>query len=366
MNRLARLALLLVLVCPQAFAAPNPPDSLVAASASRFMSSTKHVGLSIGVYDHGRSLTWHYGSTEKGRQSPATDETLYEIASLTKTFTGILLAQAVADRRINLQMPVTHYLPGRYPNLTLQGRAVKIVDLANHTSGLPKNLPDLPRNLAPSEIISKNSQLSTESFLNDLHQVTLKTTPGTVYGYSNAGAQLIGIILEKVYRKSYQQLLNDYITVPAGMRHTWLTVPPDETEKLARGYNDKGEAMPTMEQMKALPAAGYLKSSLADMLKYIGFNCMENQNRVLRLAHQGTYMNSAENGADLALFWQTKYYPGQPQILQHAGGSFGTTSYLLIVPERQLGIVCIANDASPDTENELRFLCEKVLSQWIR
>ena len=366
MNRSAGLALSLVLVCVRPTAVSNPRDSIVVQSANHFMSSPKHIGLSIGIYDHGETHTWHYGTTEKGRTVTPTDSTLYEIASLTKTFTGILLGQAVADGKIDLQTPVVHYLPGRYPNLMVQGRPVKIVDLANHTSGLPKNIPDLPRGTTAADIISKNASLTSESFLSALHGIKLIATPGTVYEYSNAGAQLIGIVLEKVYRKSYQELLYDYITAPAKMNHTWLAIPPDEKEREAKGYDNNGEPMPDMEQMKTLPAAGYLKSDIRDMLRYIAFNTNEKKSRPVRIAHQPTYLNSAENGSDLALFWQTKYYPGLPQVIQHAGGSFGTSSYIMIVPERELGIIVIANDAASDTEGDLRSLAEKVMLQWIQ
>src|SRR5258707_2534924 len=129
-------------------------DSLVKKAAAGFMNSSKHIGLSIGTYNNGDEYAYHYGTIDKHKHVLPDNQTVYEIASLTKSFTGILLAQAVVDKKIALNDDVRKYLDGKYLNLVYKGKPVRITDLATHTSGLPKNIPDYPSNLTPNEIFT--------------------------------------------------------------------------------------------------------------------------------------------------------------------------------------------------------------------
>ena len=105
--------------------------------------------ISIGVVQAGRTSTHHSGNAEMpGSDIPAADS-IYPIASITKTFTGILLAQAVIDGKVTLEDDVRKYLPGSYPNLEFEGRFIQLAHLVNHVSGLPFNLPDIAENRPP-------------------------------------------------------------------------------------------------------------------------------------------------------------------------------------------------------------------------
>ncbi|HEU4552726.1 MAG TPA: serine hydrolase [Chitinophaga sp.] len=95
----------------------KPVDTIVQNAALSFMKDTARVGLSIGVYRHGRMYIYHYGSTQKGKDVRPADNTIYEIGSITKTFTGTLLARALLDKKLRLEDDIRKYLPGTYPNL---------------------------------------------------------------------------------------------------------------------------------------------------------------------------------------------------------------------------------------------------------
>ncbi|SDG50594.1 Beta-lactamase [Pedobacter terrae] len=114
-------------------------DRAVQVAAADYMANPGTVGLSIAIYQDGRSAIYNYGESTKGTAKLIKATQLFNLGSVAKTFIGIMLAQAVIDKKANLQDDIRKYLPGKYPNLQYQGRPVRLVDIANHTSGLPKS-----------------------------------------------------------------------------------------------------------------------------------------------------------------------------------------------------------------------------------
>jgi CubicO group peptidase (beta-lactamase class C family) len=339
--------------------AQSPLDSLVNSFGASFTSQPSHNGVSIGVYADGKAYFFNYGTVKRGSSITPTDSTIYELGSVTKTFTAWLLAEAITEGRLHLQDDIRKYLPGPYPNLAYQGHPITIENLANHTSGLPKFLPRLDQTQTPDQILAEHPDISGAELLSELSRFTPDTLPGTRFNYSNADAQLIGLILEKIYSQSYAQLLHRGLTGPLRMTDTWLTVPDKDSSQIAVGYNDKGEVMPKLRFWRSLPAAGYIKSTTADMVKYMQFY-LDEKNAAVRLSQGVTFRNTGEHDADIALYWFVKQQPGGYREFLHGGGSFGTTSLCLLVPQHRIGVICIANDASPGTEHTLTLLSEAI------
>jgi CubicO group peptidase (beta-lactamase class C family) len=336
-------------------------DAAVEKQATEFMANKVHTGLSIGLITNSRHVTWHYGHTDKQQQQRPTANTIYEIASLTKSFTGILLAYAVLERKLSLDDDIRKYLPGHYPNLTYKGQPIRIIHLANHTAGLHKFLPALDFHLSPAALSTRYKDYSKADFLTDLKTLKIDTFPGTRFGYSNIGTQLIGVILENVYRKSYGALVEQYITGPCHMTSTRLQLNKEDSTHLAKGYDKNGQLMPELSFWRNVPAAGYLKSTTADLLKYIQFN-MDDDNPAIALAHKATFMHTDEDDEDIGLCWFSKEMSKGGRKVDHAGGSFGFTSYCLMYPSLKLGVVCLANDADPGTERQLRKMAAEILN----
>jgi serine-type D-Ala-D-Ala carboxypeptidase/endopeptidase len=333
-------------------------DSVVNREGLKFVKDSTHVSLAIGIYDKGKIYTYGFGSTNKHGNVLPTANTIFELGSITKTFTGILLAQAVVDRKLRLNDEVSRYLGGKCANLTFKKAPVRIIHLANHTSGLPKNLTNY-QGLSPEQILKDHKSYSEQKFLDALRKIVLTKKPRTSYSYSNADIQLLGIILEKVYGLSYAELVNKLITTPNHMEHTRLTSDAGSSN-VTHGYNADGQQMPFCDQWKSIPAAGYLTSSVNDMLKYIQLNIEEGSNAAVSLSHQPTFFRTDEDSADIGLCWFSKSVGGYKQI-SHAGGTFGTTSFCLIIPELKKGVICFANDTGPTTEKELREMSQKIL-----
>src|SRR5437588_6073830 len=96
-------------------------DVLVKSSMEVFMNDTSRVGVSVGVYINDKTFIYNYGTTQKGKNIKPTNSTIYEIGSVTKTFTGILLAQAIVDKKVKINDDIRKYLEGDYPNLSYKG-----------------------------------------------------------------------------------------------------------------------------------------------------------------------------------------------------------------------------------------------------
>ena len=178
--------------------AQSPLDSLVNSFGASFTSQPSHNGVSIGIYANGKVYYLNYGTVKRGASTPPTDSTIYELGSVTKTFTSYLLAQAVTEGKLHLQDDVRKYLDGPFPNLAYKGHPITIENLANHTAGLPKFLPRLNLQQTPDQILATYPDISAAQLLSELSRFTPDTLPGTRFIYSNADAQLIGLILEKV------------------------------------------------------------------------------------------------------------------------------------------------------------------------
>ena len=338
-------------------------DRVVNQSANKFMSDRHSVGLSVGIIKDGRSRTYNFGEVEKGTKNRPSQRTIYELASITKTFTGVLLAQAVVEGKVKLDDDVRKYLDGSYPNLEFEGKPIKLFHLINHTSRLPFVLPDRPelfRNPDPYELpkilTAIESGYTRENFYEDLHKVKLDKEPGTEFKYSNSAAQLLGYILEKVYGMPYEQIVLKKIARPLGMTETKIILTASERTRLAKGHYDNGSI--ALYGTPQTQAAGALRSSVSDMLKYIRYHLNEDD-EVIRLSHQTTWGDIKYYASGLN--WQmNKTSAGHRRIWQ-SGGSFGFSSYCAVFPELRLGIVLLANESDQNSQGRLNTMGDEIM-----
>ena len=285
-----------------------------------------------------------------------TSATLYEIGSISKTFTSLLLAQAVQAKKVQLTDDVRRYLPGSYPNLTYHGRPIQLVDLANTTSALPDNLPDRPeifRNANPDSTAYLFNQLhrhyTRPQFLADLHQVTLGRQPGTQSAHSNTAAELLGYILEDVYQTPYAELVRRRITGPLGMASTTVAVPPAQVARLATGHRQQGVVTPYLA-LPDLQAAGGLHASAADMVAYLKAQLAE-RDPAIQLSHVLTYGQPKAGGVGLS--WFISQTADSKQTFSHSGGTYGFASYSIFCPALHRGLVLLSNENDGNTESAL-------------
>lgn len=334
-------------------------DKLVQREASVYMEDPARVGISIGIFKDGKSYFYNYGTTELGKSKLPTSKSVYEIASITKTFTGTLLAHALRDRKIKLNDDIRKYLNGNYTNLEFDKQPITIAHLTNHSSGLPQFLPDQsetfkkPMDSVAFALSKFYKNYSKKKFYENLYEAKMAFKPGTDYKYSNAGTQIAGDILEKVYHKSYEKLLSEYITKPLKMNHTIIST---DSVKLMTCYNEKGKVMPRNITTIMAPTGGIL-STTEDLVKYMQYHLSQND-KYVALSHTPVVKTE---GDQTGLFWRIHTYEDGTKTIYHTGGTFGFSGVLQIYPSKNMGVVILSNESDGESQGKLQDIVESIL-----
>jgi D-alanyl-D-alanine-carboxypeptidase/D-alanyl-D-alanine-endopeptidase len=189
-----------------------------------------------------------------------------------------------------------------------------------------------------------------------LHEVKLTFVPGEKFSYSNAAAQLVGYILEQLYGTPYERLLKEKVLDPLKMKGTSITLSSQQRERLAHGYDEKGRVMP--EIAGQLQAAGALKSSVNDMLKYARWE-MSEEDPAVRLSHQPTFTSGSYSAG---LNWQIVRSKNDRLIWQE-GNIDGFNSLCIVEPERKLGLVVMANEEDRSSAHHLSVMTNQILRE---
>jgi CubicO group peptidase (beta-lactamase class C family) len=319
-------------------------DRKIDAKIRHTMKRKELVGIEVGVLKDGRTTFYGYGETKRGNGQLPDEHIIFEIGSITKTFTGTLLAYAVTEGKAALNDPVNKYLPDSIPSLEYQGTPVTLVTLSNHTSGLPR----MPSNIDSSHLARTFRNYDNTDLYRFYMNFKLSRRPGEKMEYSNLGAATLGVILEKIYRTSYDSLVVKLICDPLNMSDTRLDVPAGDTSRFAHGYGPKGKAVRPWS-MKAFAGAGGIRSTATDMLKYAQANMGGTApplDKVILLAHATTFNH---RGDAMGLGWGISSYHHR-QLFTHDGETGGFQSFLIVDPEKQVAIVILSNKATDDDD----------------
>lgn len=287
--------------------------------------------LAIGVRRGGERADAFYGNAGNGL--PPNARTEFEIGSITKTFTGTLLAWAAAQGLMRIDDPLGRYAPGVVP--TWKGQQVSLLQLANHTSGFGRDPPLEGRGVGEDTLWSY------------VERYRLKTQPGQKYRYSNLGFGVLGLAIERAAGAPLAQLYAQVITEPLGMHDTVLLLSREQASRLAAGYDEAGEPAPERDyDFPALHAAAGLHSTLDDMMHYLDFQLGRTTMPLsavlptLRIRH-----GAADPGRDQGLGWEIGRLPGGEEIVDMDGAMYGYASYIGFVPSTGTGVVILANQA---------------------
>jgi CubicO group peptidase (beta-lactamase class C family) len=339
------IAVLLALA-PPAFAQDAAIDAVARAAGTEYLAAEQGVGLSIGVIRDGKSTTWHFGAIAKGGPVPTAD-TAYEIGSVSKTITSLLLARAVIAGKASLDDDVRKYLDGDWSKLEFEGQPVRLLHLANMTSALPDNLPDLsgigedPGRFRTAKAIAAYGKAD---FLTDLRKASPGKRPGEEVAHSNVAAQLLIYVLERIYGVPYDALLVREIERPLGFTGA----------AAATGYDAEGNVAAVLPRDKF----GW-RYSTNDMLRYAALQLNE-KDPAVALSHKGSWFTLDKKTA-VAMNWISTDLPGGGRQLRTSGGTFGFASVIQLYPERRLGIVLMANRSKPTTQGKLSDIADRIV-----
>lgn len=335
----------------------DPVEYSMDTNAELFLEIPELNAISIGVYKDGKTYTGYYGEIDPGKNNAPNDNSIYELASVTKTFTGILAAQAVLDNKITVDDDIRKYLEGSYTNLEYENRPILIKDLLTHSSEITRDLSQPLTKLFSSDATQEEKEAiknyDRKALFKDLKNYKLDTIPGSRYQYSPVlGPELMALILESVYNKSYSELLNTYIFRKANMTNTQLTLDASKNQKLMNGYDDEGERVePVFIPMTAAGAG--LKTTIPDMIKYMTY-LLESDNPVIKEMQKPLFFD-AEDEDQYGYFWILT------EGFRHRGGTKGNTNWLIINPEINAGFTVMFNTNGNKTGNLLNGIASRIL-----
>jgi CubicO group peptidase (beta-lactamase class C family) len=329
-------------VKPEPVATSNPMktdmDKKVDSIARAYIQKENTVGLSIGVFKNGKISTYNYGETARGNNTLPTANTIYEISSITKTFTAAILAWYVNEGKIKLTDSITKYLPDSVAaNPALQG--ITVVTLSNHTSGLAS----LPDNFYghSTDTLNPYKDYTQQLMFAYLKSCKLNSVPGERYAYSNLGVALLGSILERVSGETYGQMVTDIITKPLQLSSTVLHVPVQMRPRFADVYNEDGKPTPPWN-WDVFEPTGALRSTVGNLLTYVKANMDTTGKTELAKAFALTRQITFTKDVKLGIGWHIIIVNGVEYYF-HNGDSDGSSSFLAYNIDRNIALIILSN-----------------------
>ena len=339
--------------------------AVVDASVKPLMQQQSIPGLVVGVIKDGKAQYFNYGVASKDAKQPVSENTLFEIGSVSKTFTATLAGYAVASGKLTLTDPASQYLPalrgGKFDHISL-------LNLGTYTAGgLPLQFPRAADN--------------TQHMISYFQQWKPDFAPGTQRLYSNPSLGLFGYLAAQSLKQPFGQLMEKTLLPKLGLKHTFVTVPKSQMNLYAQGYGKDGQ--PVRVGPGAMDSEAYgIKTSASDLLHYVEVNMRPATldpvlQQAITTTHTGYY---TVEGMTQGLGWEMYPYPIKldalvegnstkmavephpvnwltpPQaphadtLVNKTGSTNGFGAYVAYVPSKGMGVVILANKNYPNGE----------------
>jgi CubicO group peptidase (beta-lactamase class C family) len=304
---------------------------LAPAIQSGALEPATGAGLAIGVIEHGTRRVYTYGTTRP--------DSIFEIGSITKTFTGLVLATMVAQGQVELNDPVRELLPVGLVAKP-RGREITLLDLATQHSGLPY----MPSNIHPIDKANPFADYHADDLNAYLARHGVAEPPDATFLYSNLGFGLLGQALANRAGVTYGSLVHEEVTKPLGMKDTTDSLSREQQGRLIQGHNNLHHHPVPAWDFDALAGAGAIRSTAGDMLTYLEANLHPEKvsSNTLRAALLSSHRLEAEGPDDMqiALAW---LYDNDSGTYWHNGGMAGYNSYAFFNPKGDYGAVALLN-----------------------
>ncbi len=325
-----RRALLLILALFPLDAQATPLADEVARLAKPLVEREQVHAVAIGLYRAGKRETYGFGAVRPGGPAPGA-HTTFEIGSITKVFTALILADAAARGEVTLEEPVSRLLPG-WTIPTRSRSAITLTQLTTHTSGIPRMPPGFTAT-DPRDPYKDYDEAKLRAFLAGY---ALPRAPGAAYEYSNLGVSLLGLALVQRIGRPLEALYAERVIRPLGMTETSLARLPD-----VQGYDDDGDPTPPWTQTSTA-ACGALRGSVSDLLQLISAELDPPKGTLgdgLRAAIDPRYDDGKHR---VALGWHFGR-PDAPSTVWHNGGTGGFSSFVGFDPAARVGVAILAS-----------------------
>lgn len=296
---------------------------------------------SIALVDNENVTYLGFIKQKEGITSVQNQNDVFEIGSITKTFTATVLAQLVMDGKLNLTDNIAQF----FPFALSQNDTITLLNLANHTSGLPR----LPSNLefASTDNPYKNYNATLlENYLQN--SIKLNQKVGEKYEYSNLGAGLLGYVLGKSQKSSIEKLIQQYVLKKYGMKFTFVNRSDNKKQVLVKGLNQFGFETPYWD-LNVLFGAGGMLSTSSDLAKFMQAH-FDINNKTLNLTREATFEVSSKMNIGLA--WHILKRENNQEWIWHNGGTGGFSSSMVMDLMNKKGVVILSNISAMHKENQ--------------
>ena len=326
---------------PPPYSQPQNLDEAITNLFEPMVQGDTTVGIAVGLIKGGDQYHYFYGERQKGSGIAPDEGTLFEIGSITKTFTTTILADLALSGDLDLNDPVSRYYPSISEFPRDGDQEITFQHLANHTSSLPR----LPDNHRGQHFDRKNPyQNYTASMMYEfLDGYKLPYPIGSKEDYSNLGMGLLGHTLGKIKNTSFNDLLLS-ATRELGMHQSYIN-KPEQIQNYAQPYDGDLKAVPMWEMSEPTLGAGGLKSTLEDLMIYLAIN-MGQLSSPMDQAIALTHSTSQDLNYPfvMGLGWnKTIKESDQTELIWHDGGTAGTVSMICFVKQLQMGVVLLFN-----------------------
>ena len=353
-----------ILLTPALAADEARLKAITDAAIKPIMEKNGIPGLAVGISVDGESYIFTYGVMSKSTGQPVTAETLFELGSISKTFTATLATYAEANGHLSLSGRVKDYLPG------MKGTAfgdVTLTHLGTHTAGgFPLQVPD-------------NVKTETQ-LLAYLKSWKPSYGAGTHRTYANPSIGMLGYITAKAMGQGYDAAMQDTLFPALGLKDTFTVVPKAKLANYAQGYTRNDEPVRLTPGILSSEAYG-VRSTATDMIRFVNANLgLEKLDGKIRQAIASTHTGYFAVGAMTQdLVWEQyarpvalktlvqsnsgallktvpvqeiapPLKPGQDVFINKTGSTNGFGAYVAFIPQRKLGIVILANKNYPNED----------------
>jgi CubicO group peptidase (beta-lactamase class C family) len=309
---------------------------------ARLKGFEQRVGIVVGVIGPERRTVVASGSYGTDYPRPITGDTLFEIGSITKVFTSLVLADMVERGEVGLDDPVSKYLPAagaRIPERS--GKQITLHDLSTHRSGLPR----MPANFAPKNLLNPYVDYPVDRLYEFLSGYQLQRDIDAEYEYSNLGAGLLGHALANRSGMDYEGVLRERVFLPLGMANTRIALTPDLRSRLATPHTSVFHLAPTpaWDFTDAFAGAGALRSSANDLLTFLAANLGYTKTPLsAAMARMVTVRRDATDRFKIGLGWRIEQQ-GETEIVWTGGATYGSRTFMGFDIKSRIGVVVLSN-----------------------
>jgi len=321
------------------------------------MKRGKYLGLVVGVIDNKEKNITGFGQIKLDSDQTPTGETLFEIGSITKVFTGILLSELIEQKRFSIDTTLASALDLKSNDLDSQKGKINFRQLITHTSGLAK-MPQAwfnPKNLFTSVTAGNDyKNYSKELILGALSKKSLRAVPGEKFTYSNFGFGLVGLLMGKAEGMNYHKMIEAGIAKPLGLKDTGVELDDNQSSRMASGnriYLQLGgfrfaQLAERWDMPDGIVAAGGLRSTANDMMVFLEANMGRIQNQIIPAimdSHKILYENKKTR---IGMGWFRLNLPESDKtIIWHNGMSGGFSSFIGFTEDKRFGVIILNNSA---------------------